>query len=177
MERDGLGRFIKGTNGNTFEGYGVWYTKRGYPCIWYNNRSTLIHVFVWERANGKKPQGFHIHHIDEDKTNYDLSNLMLVSPYDHQRIHAGWKLQKDGSWLKPCKTCKKHLPLEDFHPRKGLAPLNHCKKCSSENHKKKLKDNPEYREKKRLYLKEYYKRKRESILKQQRDARKTKQQG
>lgn len=30
---------------------------------------------------------FHVHHIDEDRTNNAIDNLMCMSPGDHQRLH------------------------------------------------------------------------------------------
>jgi len=67
MERNKKGQFIRRTNGKTFEGFGVWYDKKGYPTIWLNNKSVKIHVYVWERKNGEKPKGYDIHHKDFDK--------------------------------------------------------------------------------------------------------------
>lgn len=155
MKRDSKGRFIKGSNGDTFEGFGKWYDKKGYPSIWINGKSIQLHVFVWERANGERPKGYHIHHKDEDKGNYNLDNLICVSPSEHQKIHAGWKKNPQGDWyLKPCKDCKKLLPLDNFYQRKGLTPSNRCKPCSS-IYFKSLRT-PEFIKKKKQYLKEYY---------------------
>ena len=43
---------------------------------------------IWERMNGKKiPKGFHIHHLDGDKINNDIKNLVCVSPREHFEIH------------------------------------------------------------------------------------------
>lgn len=48
----------------------------------------LLHRDVWEAAHGPIPAGWHVHHIDEDRGNNDLSNLQAVSPRDHKRIHG-----------------------------------------------------------------------------------------
>ncbi len=168
MKRNIKGQFIKGSNGNTYEGFGVWYDRKGYPCIWINGKTIKLHIYIWEKAHGNKPKGFDIHHKDFDKKNYVLSNLELLSGSDHRRIHAGW-IRKNGFWiLKPCKTCKKLLSLNKFYPRKGLTPSNHCILCSNMNNKKRLISDPEYREKKRLYLKKYYKKNKVDILAKQR---------
>ena len=157
MERDKKGRFLKGTNGDLFEGYGKWYDKFGYPYIWVDGKNIMVHVFVWERANGERPKGYHIHHIDGNKGNYELSNLVCVSPGDHQKIHHGWVSDSNSNWIKkPCKICKEILELDLFYQRKGLTPSNVCKKCSSDINKEKLKTDLEFREKKKKYLKEYY---------------------
>lgn len=157
MKRDNKGRFIKGTNGDTFEGYGKWYDKFGYPSIWIDNKNVMVHVFVWERANGERPKGYHIHHIDGNKSNYSLDNLICISPSDHQKIHAGWLKDENGQWCsKPCKNCKLNLKLDLFYQRKGLTPSNICIKCSSILAKEKLLNDNEFREKRKEYLKKYY---------------------
>lgn len=178
MKRNRKGQFIKGSNGFTFEGFGVWYDAKGYPNIWINNKNIKIHIFVWERKNGEKPKGFDIHHEDFNKANFEISNLKLLSYSDHKKTHAGWVKDKKGEWtLKPCKTCGEKLSLDSFYQRKGLTPSNHCIPCSSKNHKKKLIESSDYREKKRLYLKEYYKNNKELILHKQQESWKKKKAG
>lgn len=131
MERNQSGQFIKGTNGNTFEGFGVWLDAKGYPCIWLDNHSVRIHVMVWERENGPKPKGFAIHHKDRDKANFALGNLELVSESDHRKIHAGW-IREEQTWIaKPCNHCKRILSLEEFYPRKGHTPSALCRPCTN----------------------------------------------
>ena len=141
MERNKKGQFIKGTNGDTFEGFGVWYDKKGYPCIWINNKSIKLHVYIWELENGEKPRGYDIHHKDYDKKNYSLGNLELLSYSDHRKVHAGWRRNALGAWVaKPCGCCKKTLTLDKFYERKTAGtPSGQCKKCLSKNHKIKLK--------------------------------------
>lgn len=156
MKRDNNGRFLKGTNGNTFEGFGVWHDKKGYPCIWIDNKIIKLHVYVWERENGKKPKGYDVHHKDFDKRNYNLENLELLSHSDHRRVHAGW-IRENGKWIKkPCQDCKELLPLDFFYPRKGMTPSNKCKKCSAKFWKEKRQNDPEFRRQKNQYSRQYY---------------------
>jgi hypothetical protein len=43
---------------------------------------------LWEKINNKTiPEGYHIHHLDNDKTNNDIRNLLCVSPEEHFEIH------------------------------------------------------------------------------------------
>ena len=43
---------------------------------------------LWEKINGKKiPKGYHIHHLDNDKTNNDIKNLLCLSPLTHFELH------------------------------------------------------------------------------------------
>lgn len=54
---------------------------------WQTSRHKRLHVYVWEKHNGKVPDGYHVHHIDGDKTNNDISNLQLLSQSEHMRYH------------------------------------------------------------------------------------------
>lgn len=43
---------------------------------------------IWEKLNSKKiPDNYHIHHLDNDKTNNSIKNLVCVSPQKHFEIH------------------------------------------------------------------------------------------
>jgi len=57
MKRDSKGKFIKGTNGDVFEGYGKWYDKFGYPFIFVDGKNIMLHHYIWERHNGERPKG------------------------------------------------------------------------------------------------------------------------
>lgn len=46
-----------------------------------------LHRMVWENAHGEIPDGHVVHHKDEDKTNNALSNLEMLTEYDHQSHH------------------------------------------------------------------------------------------
>lgn len=46
-----------------------------------------LHVYVWEYYNGKVPKGFHIHHLDGDKSNNSIENLKLIPEFDHLSLH------------------------------------------------------------------------------------------
>lgn len=57
----------------------------------YYQNSTIhksLHRFVWEENNGVIPKGYEIHHIDFDKSNNHISNLMLVDKKTHSKIHS-----------------------------------------------------------------------------------------
>ena len=42
-----------------------------------------VHVLVMETFKGKKPLGYEINHIDEDKTNNSLNNLEFLTPIEN----------------------------------------------------------------------------------------------
>lgn len=47
-----------------------------------------LHVYVWENEHGEIPDGYHVHHKDEDKGNNDISNLALLPREKHAGLHA-----------------------------------------------------------------------------------------
>lgn len=58
-----------------------------------------LHRYIWEKYNGKIPKGCQVHHIDRNKDNNDISNLKLMSEYDHLALHGKRKfLNKE--WAK-----------------------------------------------------------------------------
>jgi hypothetical protein len=42
---------------------------------------------IYEDHHGKAPDGYHIHHIDGNPLNNDVSNLIALSPEEHASIH------------------------------------------------------------------------------------------
>lgn len=69
-------------NGNT-------YTERanGYLARTDGNREYL-HRDIWKHFNGEIPKGYDIHHIDEDRHNNKIDNLVLVAKDQHTRLHG-----------------------------------------------------------------------------------------
>lgn len=70
----------------------------GKPYHYNSSLRKHLHQYVWERENGKIPRGYEIHHIDRDKDNNDISNLMLVAVSEHKAIHKEF-LWKDNELL------------------------------------------------------------------------------
>jgi len=56
------------------------------------NKRPRLHVYVWEKANGPTPFGFDVHHIDENKENNALENLMLIPGKDHRSLHLSERM-------------------------------------------------------------------------------------
>jgi len=82
--------------------------------------------FLWEQTNGEIPDGYDIHHIDEDMTNDDLSNLELVEGHLHkQGIHGSNRKVIDGVVYKQCFRCKQ------FYPESGYTQP-YCRSCHAE---------------------------------------------
>jgi len=51
------------------------------------NHKGGIHRKVWNDAHGKIPKEHHIHHIDGNPNNNDISNLVCITVEEHAKIH------------------------------------------------------------------------------------------
>lgn len=65
------------------------YTKMnsGYYRKTDGNRS-LMHRDIWEHHNGPIPDGWDIHHKDENKQNNDLDNFECLPKDEHAKLHG-----------------------------------------------------------------------------------------
>lgn len=71
---------------NFFEGHRV-YMDGEYPAIFLDGKNTHVHRLEWIKHFGAIPDGFVIHHKNEDKTDWNISNLELLSRKDHLATH------------------------------------------------------------------------------------------
>lgn len=69
-----------------YKGHKV-YMNGKYPAVCINGKNVHVHRLVWEDNFGKIPTGYVIHHKDENKLNWDINNLELLSRKDHIREH------------------------------------------------------------------------------------------
>lgn len=51
------------------------------------HQGKLLHRLIYEENFGPIPEGFHIHHLDNDKNNNALENLVLISKSNHHKLH------------------------------------------------------------------------------------------
>lgn len=56
-----------------------------------NNKKTYYHRFKWISLNGKIPEDFEIHHIDRNKLNNNILNLMCIHKSAHKTLHSTGK--------------------------------------------------------------------------------------
>lgn len=63
--------------------------KKGYPFtnFHYEGRAHchLVHTFIWRAFNGKIPKGYEVDHKDNDRTNFKLENLQLLSKSENNQ--------------------------------------------------------------------------------------------
>jgi len=110
-------------------GYGI-LTREGYRRIWCADRYRMEHDVVWEGSNGPIPEGYEVHHRDEDPLNNEIGNLQLLTRLEHKRLHSGCQLREDG-WWKPCCRCGETLRLEHFMRPSRDWPDSYCRPCRS----------------------------------------------
>jgi hypothetical protein len=73
--RDNKGRFI------------VYNNNQRYKTKQVNGKRKGEHVLIWEKHNKKLPDGWIVHHINEDKKDNRIENLKAMSLLEHNRIH------------------------------------------------------------------------------------------
>lgn len=62
---------------------------RYYLCgPYFQKKGKRLHRTVWEDNNGPVPEGYHIHHIDHNTSNNELSNLKLMANKAHSSYHS-----------------------------------------------------------------------------------------
>lgn len=70
-----------------FEGVKYWQCNDRY---FQSNAGVFLHRTVWEFSNDAGiPEGYVVHHIDEDRTNNILENLEIMTRSEHTRLHHG----------------------------------------------------------------------------------------
>ena len=78
MEVEVLSETVQRFNGETF-----------YRCgQYFQHKGRRLHRVVWEYHNGEIPNGHHVHHVDQDKTNNQISNLECVPASEHLSEHG-----------------------------------------------------------------------------------------
>ena len=60
-------------------------------------RAERLHRYVWRFYNGDIPDGYNVHHVDEDKANNEIENLLLLPKGEHSSLHGNerWKREPD----------------------------------------------------------------------------------
>ena len=67
-----------------------------YYCgSYFQRKGKRLHRMVWEYHNGEIPKGYHVHHIDENRHNNDISNLTLMLGAQHLSEHMNDEKRKE----------------------------------------------------------------------------------
>ncbi len=94
----------KGKEAHKHRGKDVW-TKggrvghiSGYVRLWNPElkKYEWEHRVVWEKYNGKIPEGFHVHHINGIRNDNRIENLELLPKAVHTAMHTLERWKKEG---------------------------------------------------------------------------------
>lgn len=69
-----------------YEGRKFTIRNHGYYALTTDDRC-LMHRFIWEREKNAIPDGWDIHHINGDRSDNRLENLICLPKDEHTRIH------------------------------------------------------------------------------------------
>lgn len=97
---------------------------RGYYLGYSNGKKIRLHRYIWEKHNGAIPKGYHIHHIDGNRLNNDISNLAMLIASEHESYH--------NNNLTDAQKAVRHESLEKARLK---APEWHCSEDGIEWHK------------------------------------------
>jgi hypothetical protein len=87
----------------------------GYPGFKYRGRYIYEHHLVWWRVTGRTvPDGYILHHENEDKRDNRFENLRLMTAQEHSREHNGER--KVSPAILRCGTCKQKFEI----PKRNL---------------------------------------------------------
>jgi hypothetical protein len=75
-----------------------------YEGRYFTSHTRKMHRDVWSFYNGEIPKGHHIHHIDGDVTNNDITNLQLMEASAHLRMEAKKRHKENPEWSKQFHT-------------------------------------------------------------------------
>lgn len=67
----------------------LFHRKKGESKRYFLYSKIAMHIYVWETENGiKKPDGYVVHHLNEDKSMNNITNLVLWTEFAHKKWHA-----------------------------------------------------------------------------------------
>lgn len=90
-------------NGKNAYFQGKRYTRddqRGYYKRIEKGHPRYLHRRIYEAHNGAIPEGYHIHHLDGDKSNNEISNLVILQGREHEHLHWEAKTEKQVQWYR-----------------------------------------------------------------------------
>lgn len=112
---------------------------------YFQHKGKRLHRAVWEYHNGEIPKGYHIHHIDGNRSNNSIENLTLMKSTEHMSQHMQDAERKEKArdnikkaieaapkWHKSENGREWHSKHgKEYWSKKGLETYN-CSWCSKE---------------------------------------------
>lgn len=77
---------------------GMSFIRSGRQYYYNSHRRLYLHRYLWEKVNGKIPEGYQIHHIDHNPLNNSIDNLELVKKGEHQKKHGAELTDEQREW-------------------------------------------------------------------------------
>lgn len=103
-----------------FEFNGHRYHRNARAKYYYDPTGNLLHRAVWAATHGHIPDGHEVHHLNTNRDDNRLSNLVLLTEEEHQEHHAAMvRLPELPS--RPCAVCG-----TEFRPRATAAHVVCC---------------------------------------------------
>ena len=119
-------------------------TEKRYYSGWVGNpkKKKRLHVYKYENEIGEVPKGFHVHHIDGNTLNNEISNLQIIERSAHHKMHMADEKRKEQSrqalknfaqpaaceWHKSQNGRKWHKELMQSRIAKAKTEIK-CKEC------------------------------------------------
>ena len=134
-------------NGNKYRRYPE--SKRRSDRVYFHrsikNGMVALHRDIWEYHNGPIPPDYHVHHIDGNPLNNDISNLACLSAADHvaqhpwteerkieQAKHLGRIRHLTKAWHRSPDGLAKHREIGAMAQAAFVAIPKACKRCGKE---------------------------------------------
>lgn len=76
------------------------------------------HILIWEQANGPVPKGYKIMFADQNKQNFNLDNLLLISKGESAQLNKNKMVFKNGNLTKTSLNLIR-LKMELYSRKKG----------------------------------------------------------
>jgi len=97
---------------------------------------TLMHRDMWEFFNGPIPDGYDIHHKDENKQHNELSNFECLPTPDHTRLHNPMREVEEKFCLYCGERLTRKLRTNGWETPSAFSKRNYCTPQHSRMHAK-----------------------------------------
>lgn len=125
-------------------------TLNGYSRVSLDSKVYYAHRLAYVAANGAIPQGYHVHHLCENKMCVNPSHLVAVTLDDHLKMHIK---PASGKYYANQEFCKQGHRFDATYTRKDGSASRICRVCKRKTAREWAKAN---QEKKRATFKRWY---------------------